>query len=76
MFVCYSPEKRKDGNVYFLLETSRNNLRAHRSHKDFLWLRTTLLKLYPGVFVSNSLTNCTYIDSSVKPQTNHLQIKR
>ena len=52
------PEKSKGNEMYdkkfvctFLIETSPIKFSVRRVHKDFYWLRKTLQKLYPGIFI-------------------------
>lgn len=44
----------------FNIETSPIGLKVERRQRDFTWLRETLLKLYPGVYVNNILINIYY----------------
>lgn len=50
----HSPEKREKikNAIFFLVETSPKGYSVRRSDKDFKWLRNTLKKLFPGIFVN------------------------
>ena len=48
------PEKVKQGRTLFftfLIETQPTGYSVRRKEKDFIWLRETLRKQYPGVFI-------------------------
>ena len=60
------PEKVKQGRTIFftfLIETQPTKYNVRRKEKDFLWLRETLRKQYPGVFIP-PIKNKELTDSS------------